>query len=100
MNPWHVTLSVLNLLCLASAIIGITAHIPTALAFGVFVGYFVNLLAVAVAIGVVILLAVRARSDRWRRLFESSWLGLVNGAVVLLAWLGLFAVGKLPGGTP
>ncbi len=100
MSPWHVTLSVFNLLCLAAAIVGSTAHIPSALAFGVFVGYFANLLAVTVAIGVAILLAVRARSDRWRRLFESSWLCLVNGAVVLLAWVGLFAVGKLPGGTP
>lgn len=93
MNPLHVTLSALNLLCLAAALVGITAHIPSALAFGVFVGYFANLLAVVVAIGVVILLAVRAWSGRWRRLFESSWLGLVNGAVVLLAWVGLLAVG-------
>lgn len=100
MNPWHVTLSGFNLLCLAAAIVGINAHVPSALAFGVFVGYFANLLAVVVAIGVLILLAVRARSGRWRRLFESSWLGVLNGAVVLLAWVGLFAVGKLPGGAP
>jgi hypothetical protein len=95
MHPLHVTISVLNVVCLTSALIGYFARNTAALTFGIFVGYWANALAILVAFVVALLLAIRFRSGGAPSTFRTSWLGLANGAFVLLFWSVAFAVPSL-----
>ena len=98
MRALHIGISILNLLCAGTAFIGFIAQIPSALAFGVFVGYWANLAAVVIGLWLLLLLSVRAFSGGARELFSRHWLAVANGAVVILAWVSFFAIGKLPTG--
>lgn len=86
MHPFHVGVSLANLLALSSALIGASWEFPSVLATGIVLGYVTNLLALVVAVAVAVFLCVRAPSGRARQAFRSSWLGLLNGVVVVLAW--------------
>jgi hypothetical protein len=94
MSPLHLSVSAINIACLVAALVGGTLGISQMLAAGIFFGYFANLLAVLTAAIVAILLLLRVRTGEARATFARSWLGLFNGAVVILAWAVFFAVGK------
>ena len=89
-QPAHAFVSLVNLCCLVLVIVGYMASQPSALGLGVFLGYWVNLLAVVTALGVLAWALVRAPSGGARIVLVRSWLALANGAVVLIAWAVFF----------
>ena len=86
MNPYHVFVSVINILCGVATIVGWKYEIRGLLPLAVYVGYFANLIAVAVAFVLIVLLLARVPSGKARSLLSSSWLGFLNGFVVAVAW--------------
>lgn len=96
MSVLHIGISIVNLLCAVTAFVGLITHIPSALTFGVLIGYWANLAAVAIALWVLLLLSVRAFSGGARELISRHWLAIANGAVVVLAWVLYFAVFIIP----
>ncbi len=97
MNIFHITVSVANLTCGIAALLGWKLGIPALLNLGVFFGYWANLLAAVTAFFIVVLLIVRAFSGKTRQLLASSWLGLLNGFVVLMFW-GYIVLGEAGAG--
>lgn len=98
MRAFHIGISIINLLCAGTALVGFIAHIPGLLALGVFFGYWANLAAVIVGLWVLLLISARAFSGGARELLSSHWLAVANGTVVVLAWVSFFAIGKLSTG--
>jgi hypothetical protein len=86
MSIVHVLVSVANLVMLAAFIIGLNKGPPNLLALGVIGGYFANAVALGIAFVLVIVLAVRVPARTATQTFQRQWLGLANGAVVILAW--------------
>jgi hypothetical protein len=87
MNPYHIFISIINILCGVAAIVGWKYEFRGLLPLAVYVGYFANLIAVAVAFVLLVLLLVRVPSGKARSLLSDSWLGILNGFVVVVAWV-------------
>jgi hypothetical protein len=61
----------------------------------VFIGYWANIAAIVVAFFILILAIARIPLNATRQLLTASWLGLLNGAIVLLLWAVLVASGQV-----
>jgi hypothetical protein len=99
MNPLHIGVAVINLLCL-SALFGSDIVAPgsarvSLLTFAVMVGYFANAVALLVSSILLIWVVVRIFSGGAMSTLRGQWLGLANGAVVVIAWTIFFALGRL-----
>jgi hypothetical protein len=89
MNPYHIFISIINILCGIAAIVGWKYEIRGLLPLAVYVGYFANLIAVVVSLVLIVLLITRVPSGKAKELLSTSWLGFLNGFVVVVAW-GVF----------
>ena len=88
MAPLHIVISALLVLCAALAAVSAWVwSFPGLLALSVVAGYWVTIFAIIVAIGLLVLLGVRAFSGTARALLYRSWLGLVNGVMSVVAYL-------------
>jgi hypothetical protein len=91
----HILVSVLNIVAAASFAAGYILHLPYALLGGEIGGILANGLAVLIGIVVLVMIAVKAPSGGARGTLRNSWLGLVNAAVVIVAWSIVIATGAL-----
>jgi hypothetical protein len=94
MHPAHIVISALNAIC-GAIVLEMVLHGKDALTasiapFAVVGGYLGNLIAIAIAGVLLILLVVRAPAGRARVTFERQWLGLFNGAFVVAFWSWVF----------
>jgi uncharacterized membrane protein len=99
MHPAHVAVSMVNLICGFAALLllfftnGTPLH--TLASFAVVVGYVANLLAVAIALVLLVVLAVRFVNGQAQALLKSQWLGLFNGTFVVAFWGAVLLYGRL-----
>ena len=96
MNPFHIFVSTLNVLCgLTAVLVSLRPDLssPGLESFAFVGGYFANFLAVicALVIGVFLLAPARRR----RSVFAHHWLGIFNGCFVVLVWFVAFGLAKL-----
>lgn len=98
MNLLHISIAAFNLLCLlalvSSFVLGAGTLRENLASFAVFGGYAANLLALLVSAVLLILVGTRALSGRGIFTVRKHWLGVVNGAVVVSAWVVYFAIGN------
>lgn len=99
MNPLHVVVAAFNLLCLlalvGALVLGAGSVRESLLSLAAVGGYFANLVALLVSAILLVLLVIRAFSRGARSTLRAHWLGIVNGEVVILAWVLYFALGSL-----
>jgi hypothetical protein len=95
MNPMHIAIAVFNLLCGLLALGGALAHVPSPLIYGVFFGYWAHALALAVALWVLALIAVRSFSGKALITLAHNWLALANVAVIVAVWSAVVLVDRM-----
>ena len=86
MNAYHVFVSVFNIMCGAAVIVGSNFDMGGIAGLGVYLGYFANLIAIAICLFLVVLLIIRIPSGTSKKLLASSWLGFLNGFAVVGIW--------------
>ena len=99
MHPFHILVSVLNLITAATMLLAFAPAVDASLrasllAPSVLVGYFASVLAVLVGLVVVVWVAfskVHNRGNVWSR----HRLSVFNAVFVVLCWSVFFAVGRL-----
>ena len=96
MNLFHISISVINIICGISALAGYIYEVIPLLSYGIFFGYFANLFAVLISLYLVVLFIIRIKTGREKELFSTEWLGFTNGAIVLLVWVIFLSVGQIP----
>ena len=96
MHPFHISISVINLLCGLAVALAYTTnfHREDLLGFGIFVGYFANLLAVVISIVLFVILIVRYIKGQGKPFIARNWLGIFNGVFVLLFWPVAFCLSR------
>ncbi len=100
MHPIHVAISVFNILCGVLAYIGLYIFQDSLSQLGaasVHVGYFANLIAIAVSFVLVVLLVIRYFSGNYRGFLSKNWLGIFNGISVVLFWTITFSIWEAKG---
>ena len=93
MHPWHLIVSVVNILCGISAYLGIYVFEEYLGQIGgimVIFGYFANLIALIISFVLIIVLTARAFKHKHRPFFSNNWLGIFNGLFVISNTLYLF----------
>ena len=90
MQPVHVVVSVVNIICgIAAILLFVLANgspLHTLAAFAVVLGYFANLLAVVITLALLIVLGVRAVQGQGKGYLSRHWLGFFNGSFVVAFW--------------
>ena len=87
MQPWHLIVSVVNILCGITAYLGIYVFEEYLGQIGeimVIFGYFANLIALIISFVLIIVLTARALKHKHRPFFSNNWLGIFNGLFVIL----------------
>jgi len=95
MAPLHIAVSVILVLCAFGALAsGWLWSWPGSLALSMVLGYWATIFAMFVAFVLVVLLGARAYSGDASALLRRSWLGLVDGALSVAAYV--LVIGQAP----
>ena len=90
MHPFHILISVFNLLCgftLLALFILQSGPYPSLATFAVFGGYIANALAVLIALILVFWIVLTKLLKAEKVNIKKHWLGIFNGAFVVTIWV-------------
>lgn len=95
MHPFHIFISIWNLICgfaliLLFAFGEYTEFTEWLAAISIAPGYFANLLAVFISLVLCVFGLIHLAKGSVKAFVQTNWLGLFNGAFVVLFWASLF----------
>jgi len=84
MHATHIAVTAAMAVCGLGALIAIYGRMPQLLGISFYLGLWVLIAAMIIALALTLVLAVCAAKKQARPFLKRAWLGLVNGAVALL----------------